>query len=100
MKNKTAEIGGICQSKQGRDKDRYYIIVGLNADGTIAVADGNFKKLATPKNKNFRHLRLLPEKAETIGAKLLEGRQVYDSEIYSALKSYNFPETAGNVKET
>ena len=93
MKNKTAEIGGICQSIQGRDKDRYYIIVAVNADGTIAVVDGNFKKLASPKNKNSRHLRFLPEKAEIIGAKLIDGRQVYDSEIYSALKTYNAVKT-------
>ena len=89
MKNKTAVIGGICQSTQGRDKDRYYIISAINPDGTLCVVDGNFKKLAAPKTKNIRHLRLLPEKAEAIGLKLSEGRQVYDSEVYSALKTYN-----------
>ncbi|MDE6868380.1 MAG: hypothetical protein K2J83_04475, partial [Clostridia bacterium] len=50
------------------------------------------KKLASPKKKNLKHLRLLPEKAESIAAKFESGSMVYDSEIYSALKSYNNPQ--------
>lgn len=94
MKVTNPAVGGICQSKQGRDKDRYYLIVGVDKDGTVSVADGNFKKLATPKKKNLKHLRLLPEKAESIAVKLLEGKQVFDTEIYSALKNYNYPKPA------
>lgn len=94
MKVITPAVGGICQSKQGRDKDRYYLIVGVETGGLIAVADGNFKKLAAPKKKNIKHLKLLPEKAENIAAKLIEGKLVYDSEIYSALKNYNYPKPA------
>ena len=70
MKMKIPVIGGICQSIQGRDKDRYYLIREIYPDGLVGVVDGNFKKLATPKKKNLKHLRLLPEKAETIDVKL------------------------------
>ena len=100
MKVKTPEQGGICQSLQGRDKDRYYLIAAVNADGTVLVTDGNFKKLASPKKKNLKHLRLLPEKAESIALKLAEGKQVFDTEIYSALKNYNNPQPAesGNAE--
>lgn len=89
MKVKTAVIGGICQSTQGRDKGRHYIISCVNADGSAMVVDGNFKKLAAPKRKNLKHLRLLPESAQSIGAKLANGEKVFDSEVYSALKAYN-----------
>lgn len=91
MKVKTPEIGGICQSTQGRDKDRYYLIKLIYADGAVGVVDGNFKKLAEPKKKNLKHIRLLPVKAEAIAAKLADGRQVFDTEVYSALKTYNNP---------
>lgn len=91
MKVKTPVIGGICQSTQGRDKDRYYLIKTVYEDGSVGVVDGNFKKLASPKRKNLKHLRLLPEKAESIAAKFEDGRQVFDTEVYSALKNYNFP---------
>ena len=93
MKVKIPVIGGICQSTQGRDKDRYYLIREIYPDGSVGLVDGNFRKLADPKKKNLKHLRLLPEKAEAIAAKLIEGRQVFDTEIFSALKSYNYPQT-------
>ena len=88
MKVITPEVGGICQSKQGRDKDRYYIISSVEKDGTVLVTDGNFKRLTTPKKKNLKHLRLLPEKVESIAVKLISGEKVFDTEIYSALKNY------------
>lgn len=96
MKVKTPVIGGICQSTQGRDKDRYYLIKTVFGDGTVGVVDGNFKKLAAPKRKNLKHLKLLPEKAESIAAKFEDGRQVFDTEVYSALKTYNFPQKEEN----
>ena len=96
MKVKQPVIGGICQSTQGRDKDRYYLIKIINADGTVGVVDGNFKKLAEPKKKNLKHIRLLPDKAEVIAAKLADGRQVFDTEVYSALKNYNNPPQENN----
>ena len=88
MKNKTPVLGGICQSTQGRDKDRFYIISKLDGE-FVFVTDGNFKRLAAPKRKNLRHLRLLPVKAEAIAEKLASGTLVYDTEVYSALKTYN-----------
>ena len=91
MKFKIPVVGGICQSTQGRDKDRYYLIKTVYPDGAVGLVDGNFKKLAEPKRKNLKHIRLLPEKAEAIAAKLADGRQVFDSEVYSALKTYNNP---------
>ena len=91
MKVKQPVLGGICQSTQGRDKDRYYIIKIIYPDGAVGVVDGNFKKLAEPKKKNLKHVRLLPEKAEAIAEKFADGRQVFDSEVYSALKFYNNP---------
>ena len=97
MKVSAPAVGGIAQSKQGRDKGRYYLIVGIEQGGLIAVTDGNFKKLATPKQKNIKHLRLLPDKAEAIALKMVEGKQVFDTEVYSALKNYNYPKPDAEV---
>lgn len=97
MKVKTPDIGGICQSRQGRDKGRYYLIKAVNTDGSVMLVDGNFKRLAAPKKKNLKHVRLLPDKAEAIAEKFSDGRQVFDTEIYSALKAYNTARTAENA---
>lgn len=95
MRVTTPEIGAICQSRQGRDKGRYYIISEVLSGECVLVTDGNFKRLAAPKKKNVKHLKLLPEKAESIAIKLVGGEKVFDTEIYSALKSYNYPKPAG-----
>ena len=49
-------IGRVVYSKAGRDKKRVFLIVGLNEDGTVDIADGKLRKLAKPKRKNLAHL--------------------------------------------
>ena len=81
--------GGIAISTQGRDEGRYYLIKEVLPGGYILVCDGNYKKLASPKKKSLKHVRLLPEKVETIAEKFSCGGKVFDSEVYSALKAFN-----------
>ena len=88
MKNKTPVLGGVCQSTQGRDKDKYYLIAQVDGE-FVFVADGKYKLISAPKRKNLKHLYLLPEKVEEIAEKLSKGVKVYDAEITSALKRFN-----------
>ena len=87
MKKKEAVPGGICVSTQGRDEGRYYLIKEVLPNGFILVCDGNYKKLASPKKKSLKHVKLLPETAEAIAEKFSYGGMVFDSEVYSALKN-------------
>lgn len=80
--------GGIALSTQGRDEGRYYLIKEVLPQSYVLVCDGEFKKLSSPKKKSLKHLKLLPARAEAIGEKLANGSRVFDSEVYSALKSY------------
>ena len=89
MKVKKAVPGGVCVSTQGRDEGRYYLICGVPESGFVLVCDGKYKKLASPKKKSLKHVRLLPEKVETIAEKFSCGGKVFDSEVYSALKAFN-----------
>lgn len=87
--NKTEAVpGGVCVSTRGRDEGRYYLIKQLLAGGYVYVTDGNYKKLAAPKKKSLKHLKLLPERVESIGLKLERDEKVFDTEVYSALKKY------------
>ena len=88
MKVKQAVPGGIAQSTQGRDEGRYYLIKEVLPNGFVYVVDRNYKKLASPKKKSLKHLRLLPDRAESIAEKFSCGGKVFDSEVYSALKAY------------
>ncbi len=82
-------VGGVCQSTQGRDEGKFYIIKEVLPNGYVLAVDGDCKKLAAPKKKSIKHLHLLPEREQAIGEKLIAGARVFDSEVYSALKKYN-----------
>ena len=71
MKVQEPENGGVCMSVAGRDRGRLYLIV--RQDGTnLYLADGKYRTSENPKQKNRRHVRLMPvfdrEMAERIAA--------------------------------
>ena len=83
------QIGSVVYSRQGRDEGRVYLVIGAaDKEGYVLVADGEVRTLAKPKKKNARHLRYKGEDLPALAAKLTEGKQVFDSEIKSALRAY------------
>ena len=85
---KEVYVGSIVYSKAGRDRGKCYIIVRFDEKGFAYVANGEEKTVAAPKRKNVRHLDPGGE-IPSIGDKLLSGKQVFDSEIKSALRAYS-----------
>lgn len=81
-------VGSIVYSKAGRDCGKCYIIVRFGDKGYAYVANGADKKLASPKRKNIKHLDPSGDTNEVIREKLLAEKQVFDSEIKSALRAY------------
>ena len=81
-------VGSIVYSKAGRDRGKCYIIVRLDDKGYAFVANGSDKTLSSPKRKNVKHLDPCGELSKTIQEKLLSEKQVFDSEIKSALRQY------------
>lgn len=80
--------GSIVLSKRGRDAGRYFIVV--RREGEFAfLADGKVRRVKNPKKKKLKHLEPTGETHEGIGKKFASGATVFDSEIYSALKSLN-----------
>lgn len=61
MKAQANEIGRVVISKQGHDKDRMFVVVALVDESYVLIADGNTRKLASPKKKKCKHLRALPD---------------------------------------
>ena len=55
------EIGAIVKALAGRDKDRYYAVVGVD-DGFGKIADGRSRKAEKPKRKNAKHISPTQEK--------------------------------------
>lgn len=83
------KVGNVVYSKQGRDAGRAYVVCAVgDKEGYVWVVDGEVRTLAKPKIKNVRHLRYKGEDLEALAAKFAEGKQVFDSEIKSALRAY------------
>ena len=81
--------GDVVYSKAGRDRGRYFVVVEVCAEeGFVRVADGDIRRIKKKKKKNQKHLRPTGDRLERIAAKLAEGAQVFDSELFSALRLY------------
>ena len=58
--------GAIVRSVCGRDRKRLFVIVDVCDDGRVMVADGKLHKLACPKKKNLRHIKVLAAENDEI----------------------------------
>ena len=81
-------IGSVVLSTQGRDKDMYFVVVGVGKD-VVYLADGGMRKLNAPKKKNVKHVSYSGVVLEGIAAKLADNKKVFDSEVKSALRQFN-----------
>ena len=79
------EIGSICFARAGRDRGRYFAVIGMIDDQYVWIADGVTRKLGKPKRKKIKHLSLKPVVLEGIARKLEKGEKVFDAELKSAI---------------
>ena len=81
--------GDVVYSKSGRDGGRYFAVVAVEDERFVRIADGHIRRLKNAKRKNVIHLKETGDRLERIAEKLETGVQVFDSELYSALKLYD-----------
>ena len=87
-------IGRVVTSKAGRDQGRTSLIVGVCDDNHVYIADGELRKLASPKKKKLKHLKIEKDTAESVREKLLEGKKVFDAEIRKSILTLGY-----NIRE-
>ena len=81
-------IGMIVRSLSGRDRRRFYVIVGVDADKTrVYISDGRLRATERPKAKNPRHLEFICESREAVEM-IREGR-LSNRSLRKLLSSYN-----------
>ena len=76
-------IGSVVYSKRGRDAGGYFAVVSVLDADFVFVADG--------QTHNIKHLKNSGHVLEAIAEKLIAGKKVFDSEVRSALRSFNEP---------
>lgn len=80
-------LGQIVHSKAGRDKNRYFIVVGVIDDDYVLVADGQLRKIDSPKKKKIKHL-VFHNKYDTNVQRMLEkNEKISDVYLKKSLES-------------
>ena len=84
-------IGDVVKSISGHDKNRLFMVVGIDKNGYIAIIDGKYRQKDKPKLKNPKHLILVAHDDNLI--EKVNSPIVTNAEIYKLIKAYK------NVKE-
>ena len=80
-------IGRIVQSTAGRDKDRYFVIVGEVDETHVTIADGRLRRTDRPKKKKIRHCRLVSFAGMECVEKIADGT-CNDSYVRRVISAY------------
>lgn len=84
---KNFSVGEIVSSTAGRDDNELYVIYKV-LDNKALLVNGNNKTFLHPKNKNLNHIISHNHIVEVLNEKFTSGKQVFDAEVYSALKKF------------
>ena len=78
------QTGQLVRSLSGRDKDRYYLVLGC-VKNTLYLVDGRKRAANNPKKKNIRHVQRLNRiAADAVAA--APGRLLRDEEIRAGIR--------------
>lgn len=85
--NQDRLLGRVVIAKQGRDADKFFIIVGILDNVYVQIADGNRRKVEKPKKKKLIHIELTSEYDLELRKLLLENIKITNSKIRKIIKS-------------
>lgn len=80
------KLGQVVQSKAGRDKGRKFVVVGIQNEDYILLADGDLRKVDKPKRKKMKHIKLSKEILAHLQKKMYNNVGILNSEIQKSLK--------------
>lgn len=79
-------LGKVVHSKSGRDRNRYFIIVGILNEDYVYISDGNLRKIEKPKKKKIKHLIFTDMIAQDIKELITNNKKVSNSMIRKFLQ--------------
>lgn len=80
-------LGQVVFSKCGRDKNKPFIIVGIEEE-YVYLADGKLRKIDSPKLKKKKHIQCTLTVIEWIEQKIIEENKLTNSDVRKALEEY------------
>ncbi len=82
------KIGQVVKSKAGRDKSRVFVIVEIIDDSFVLVADGDLRKLSSPKKKKVKHLVIYNTVLEEFANMLKSNEKINDATVRKLLEPF------------
>ena len=79
-------LGKVVHSKSGRDKGKYFIVIGIIDAEYVYISDGDLRKIEKPKKKKIKHLVFTNLMAEDIREAILSDGRISNSKIRKFLK--------------
>lgn len=86
-------------SKAGRDKNRLFIIVDVEDDAHVWIADGDLRPVSKPKKKKLKHLKITNKTAEGISQTVHNRKKLTDADLRKAVQGYLEELSADSVSE-
>jgi large subunit ribosomal protein L14e len=87
MTEDAVRIGQLVSSIQGRDKGLFYLVVQVETESRVRVADGEGRKVEKSKRKNIKHLIFYEIVAGIVFDKAQFGKRVTNEDVREELKS-------------
>ena len=79
-------LGKVVHSKSGRDKGKYFIIIGIIDAEYVYISDGDLRKIEKPKKKKLKHLGFTNLMADEIREAILSDGRISNSKIRKFLQ--------------
>ena len=87
-KDRPIEAGVVVRSKAGRDEGRHFIVLSIESEEFVKVADGDLRKVEKPKLKRIKHLYVTDELVSSLQKKLMAGERVENHELRKSLEAF------------
>lgn len=84
--HRTVRSGQLVQSRQGRDQNRWYLVLGRDDDGFVYVTDGEKRSVGRPKRKNPKHLLVWDHVDDEVSRTCAQGGSPSDAQVRETLQ--------------
>lgn len=88
-------LGEIVISKSGRDIGKHYIIVDIEGNNYVRLADGDARRVEHPKRKNIKHLSFTGDIILELSIWLKDKKRIRNEDIKRFIKKYQYEKRGG-----
>ncbi|MBQ9564486.1 MAG: KOW domain-containing RNA-binding protein [Synergistaceae bacterium] len=69
-------LGQVVLSRRGKDRGTFYVVVGFEGEGRLALADAGKFNVSRPKRKNPRHVQATSRRAAELAGQIEMGKDI------------------------